>query len=168
MKAAVLSRLRPDWRAPGWPGAAGALALLLGAAVAGGLQPHWQAESDRLARELALAQQARRAALTARLQAAPAGTAAAASQAQRVADLLELALRQGLQFSRTEQRADDDGGLRLHMPVQGGYAELRGFAEAALLADPALALLSLQLRRDAAGGAQLQAELVWWLDGGQR
>ncbi|MBT9500030.1 MAG: hypothetical protein IV092_02200 [Burkholderiaceae bacterium] len=86
----------------------------------------------------------------------------------RLGDLLTLALKQGLNSSRTEHRItrDDKLGLerlRITMPVQGSYAQLRGFIEQALRQDPALSLDSLKLRRNNPAAAEIEAELVWSL-----
>ena len=49
------------------------------------------------------------------------------------------------------------------MPLQGSYAQIRGFIGAALLKDPALSLDSLKLRRANPQATVVDAELVWSL-----
>ncbi|MBB2488135.1 hypothetical protein H5407_23150 [Mitsuaria sp. WAJ17] len=100
-----------------------------------------------------------------------------AERQRRLADLLEIGLRLGLEPQRSEQRlsADADTGLerlRISMPVQGSYAQLRHYLGAALAHDPALSLDRLHLRRQQRESQALQAELVWTLysrrEGGAR
>jgi len=159
----------------GWPGLAGVVLLVAAAElVLAGRQ--WQRET------LVLKAQARTsiAALKAHLvsTAAPgrnlargdwlASLPAGSQRQQRLADLLELALRQGLLITRTEHRLniDADAGLErldVSMPVSGSYAQLRAFIELALTQDPALSLDSLKLQRATPQAAQLDADLVWSL-----
>ena len=173
----TLAPLRAATRRLGWPGACGLLALALAGVLELGLAQRWEHEQQQLdAQALRLQAQLRRqraAGAPAReatpeqwLQQLPAG----AQRQQRLADLLELALRAGLGSSRTEHRLSLDAGtglerLRVSMPVQGSYAQLRGFIEAALRADPALSLDGLKLRRADAAAAELEAELSWSLHG---
>lgn len=162
----------------GRPGLLGLAALLLAAGLELGLARHWtqeqeslQAQAERLQRQL-------------RRQQATAGAQASAAtpeqwraalpgperREQRLADLLEAGLRAGLASPRTEHRLGVDAAsgverLRVSMPVRGGYAQLRGFIEAALRQDPALSLDALKLRRTAPAAAELEAELQWSLHG---
>ena len=88
----------------------------------------------------------------------------AGDQHQRGADLQALALRHGVQFVRTQQRLDDDkSALQMAVSARGRYPDLRGFIEAALAADPGLALDGLQLRRADAQTSELEAQLQWAL-----
>jgi hypothetical protein len=157
------------WQSFGWP--AGLALILTLAAIAGAVWlPQEQSRLD-----------ARRAAIAASrlaLQGAQAIPAALASKAfadslppdterqSRTSALLALSAEAGLPWPRTEFRyqADRDSGLaqyRIAMSVTGRYAALRHYVEEALRRDPALALESLRLRRDAAGA--LKAELSWVL-----
>ncbi|MEJ6001559.1 hypothetical protein [Paucibacter soli] len=164
-------------RSLGWPGWL-ALALLAGAAgLALGLLPRWEAQTARLQGEADHLQRQ----LRLRAPAAPASGPAALTpqqwqlslpaaelRQQRLADLLELGLRQGLVSNRTEHRLtlDASAGLermRVTMPVQGGYAQVRGYIDAALLQDPGLSLDSLKLRRANPQTAEVDAELLWSL-----
>lgn len=161
----------------GWPGALGLAALLiaLGLLVFGksldAQTVRLQAEADGLRQQL----RAQRAAGTAAQ--APAtpqqwqlALPSSEQRQQRLADLLEIGMRQGLVSARTEHRLSVDTGaglerLRVTMPLVGGYAQLRGFIEAALRHDPALSLDSLRLRRASPNAAELEADLVWSLHG---
>ncbi len=172
---AVLKRLAPSL---GWPGGLGLVALALAAGLAL-LSQQWdqrasalQAEADQLSRQIRAAKatglQAEQAPVTpAQWQAA---LPSAALRQQRLADLLEIALRQGLVSSRTEHRlsVDESSGLerlRVSMPLSGSYAQLRGYIEAALRHDPALSLDALKLRRAGPQAAEMEAEMSWSLHG---
>ncbi|MDM4767020.1 hypothetical protein [Pelomonas sp. SE-A7] len=161
----------------GWVGGFGALCLLISAVLAWGLAPRWdsktaQLEADigklqqRLRVEQARGQQAAAVELSgpAWLQSLP----TAELRQQRLADLLDLGLRQGLVAARTEHRLTSDAlsgleRLRITMPLNGTYAQLRAYIEAALLKDPALSLDGLKLRRASAQTAEMEAELQWSL-----
>ena len=85
---------------------------------------------------------------------------------ERVAALMRLALRYGVEVERMQQQADRAAALprlQLSLKVRGRYVELRSFVAAALQADPGLALERLQWRRDSADVDELQAELHWTL-----
>lgn len=175
--AALLRRSRALWRALsalGVPGALAALCLLGAGVLALHLTPRWQDEAE----ELAVQQAALRRSLRASLPPGGAGALTpaaflaalppASERQQRLADLLEIGLRLGLVQQRSEQRlsVDADTGLerlRISMPVQGSYAQLRHYLGAALAHDAALSLDSLRLRRAQPESQELQAELVWTL-----
>lgn len=173
--AAVAATARKTWHALGWPGAAGLVALALAAALAL-LAQRWDADAAALQRQ---AEQLRGrlraqqlAAPTAAAQASPqqwlARLPSARERQQRLADLLEIALRLGLNSQRTEHRLSVDAAaglerLRVTMPLTGGYAQLRQFIEAALAHDAALSLDGLKLRRASPQATELDAELVWSL-----
>ncbi|EHR69791.1 hypothetical protein BurJ1DRAFT_0915 [Burkholderiales bacterium JOSHI_001] len=157
-------------------GAVLALLMLMAAGVlAGVMAPRWQRQAsaaqqsaDATARAL---RHARQAALTlpspVTAQAAFALPAAGRAR-QRLADLLQLAQRHGVQVVHTEQRLVRDARQgqehwAVAMPAQARYDDLRRFLEAALRADPALALSSLRLQRERADVALLQADLQWAL-----
>jgi len=172
----LMNLLRPL----GWPGLLGLLMLLAAALLALGPTPRWEAqasqseaEAGRLQRQL----RAQKIAAAAAPGAQPAtltpvqwqlGLPSAERRQQRLADLLELGLRQGLLSARTEHRLTVDAGaglerLRVTMPVQGGYAQLRGYIDAALLQDAGLSLDGLKLRRANPQTAEIEAELLWSL-----
>lgn len=166
--------LRQALGALGWPGALAGLCLLGAAVLALHLTPRWQSEAEELSVQQAALRRSLRASAT--LPATGAQTPAAllaalppsAERQQRLADLLEIGLRLGLVQQRSEQRlgVDADTGLerlRISMPVQGSYAQLRQYLGAALAHDPALSLDSLHLRRTQRESQDLQAELVWTL-----
>jgi Tfp pilus assembly protein PilO len=176
MKA--IDRLKTGAQTLGLPGLMGLVGLLLAAALAL-LSQHWdqrsaalQAEADQLSSRIraqkAVGFQAEQAPVTpAQWQAA---LPSASLRQQRLADLLEIALRQGLVSNRTEHRLSVDASsglerLRVSMPVSGRYAQLRSFIEAALRHDPALSLDALKLRRAAPNAAELEAEMSWSLHG---
>lgn len=180
MKFPLPLRAQQTLQSLGWPGWVGVLGLLL-AAGALLLAQGWDAQTSQLqAQADGLRSQLRKAQTlgvtmavatapvtpTQWLQALP----AAALRQQRLADLLEIGLRQGLVSARTEHRLSVDSAaglerLRVSMPLNGGYAQLRGFIETALRQDPALSLDSLKLRRATPLAAELEAELVWSLHG---
>jgi hypothetical protein len=119
---------------------------------------------------------------------------AAHEQSARVTQLVLLADQNGLQVLRLQQTAAATAGTTaatiaattsaaqaagaaaatasaawvwqgLQMPVRGSYASVRQFVQAALQADPALALQAVSLRRSAASessaGGAVEAELSW-------
>jgi len=160
----------------GLPGAFGLLCLIGAAVLLLGPARSWEAQAS--------VAQADADTLRARLRRQPVVVEVPQEQAQprhlvaslpevsdrqaRLGDLLTLALKQGLNSSRTEHRItrDDKLGLerlRITMPVQGTYAQLRGFIEQALRQDPALSLDSLKLRRNNPAAGEIEAELVWSL-----
>jgi hypothetical protein len=161
----------------GWPGALGLLALLVAGGLELGLVQRWhqeqqtlEAQAEQLQRQLRL----QRASGAAAAQGTPeqwrAGLPGPELRQQRLADLLEAALRAGVSTPRTEHRLSVDANtglerLRVSMPVQGSYATLRAYLEQALRQDPALSLDGLKLRRSHPASAELEAELQWSLHG---
>jgi hypothetical protein len=152
----------PTWPASwGKPGAVAALALLAALVLGGLLAPRWQAQA-------AAARQARPA-----LPATPPPEPVATLQlpvtgdaAERVAELLRLARRHGVDVQRTQQQLDRDGPLprlQLGLTAQGRYAELRAFVAHALQADAGLALDRLHWRRSSVGSDELEADMQWSL-----
>ncbi len=88
----------------------------------------------------------------------------AAQAPQRTADLLQRALRQGLQVQRSRERVDEPGAsLVLEMQALGRYGDLRRFLAHALADDTALALESLQVQRQPDAQGRLRIELRWRL-----
>lgn len=156
----------------GWPGLAGlaALALAIAAIVAG---QRWDAQATRLqaeVRELRTKARPAAAAVAApvSVQQWQATLPLPAGRQQRLADLLELAIRLDLHAARTEHRLSASEGLerlRVTMPVTGSYAQLRRFIAAALERDPALSLDAVKLRRTSPMSADVDAELQWSLHG---
>lgn len=172
MKRLTLPPLPARLQPLGWPGLAGVLALLMAAGLAW-LGQRWDAQAAALQAEV---RQLRARAAPARAEAAAplsvqqwqAGLPGAAERQQRLADLLELALRLDLNGARTEHRLSQSEGLerlRVTMPVSGSYAQLRRFIAAALEHDPALSLDAIKLRRSSPLTADLDAELQWSLHG---
>ena len=155
----------------GWPGLAGLAALLL-AAVAVVMGQRWDAQAAALqaqARELrSQARPPAAAAAPVSLQQWQATLPAPTARQQRLADLLELAIRLELNVARTEHRLAGSEGLerlRVSMPLTGSYAQVRRFIAAALAHDPALSLDSVKLRRTSPLSADVDAELQWSLHG---
>ena len=174
--AGVKRRARALWRSLrslGWPGGLAALCLTVAAALALHLTPRWQDQADELAvRQAELRRSLRLQGATVAMVDTPAGFFAALPPAgerqQRLADLLEIGLRLGLVQVRSEQRLSVDAAtglerLRVSMPVQGSYAQLRQYLGSALAHDPALSLDVLRLRRPQRESPQLQADLIWTL-----
>lgn len=159
-------------KALGWPGLAGiaALALAVAAIVLG---QRWDAQAARLqaeARELRAKARPAAAAMAApvSVQQWQAALPPSGDRQQRLADLLELAIRLDLNGARTEHRLSTSEGLerlRVTMPVTGSYAQVRRFIAAALAHDPALSLDALKLRRTSPMAAEVDAELQWSLHG---
>lgn len=152
------------WAALGWPGLLGVLAwgaaLVLDATLIDAGPP---------------AESAAAVAPATRTAGAAATAGPVAPVAERIADLVERALAEGLEVRRTEQRpmvpvAGSSEGVVLVMPVRASYADLRRFVETALRADPALALQALRLQRAQRDEPLLEARLEWWLheNGGRR
>ncbi|MDL5030981.1 GspMb/PilO family protein [Pelomonas sp. APW6] len=159
-------------RSLGVPGAAALLGLAATAVLALLVTPSWEAQTEELAVQQAQLRRALRAQGPARGTDTPARFLAALPPAserqQRLADLLEIGVRLGLEIQRSEQRLVPDAGaglerLRVSLPVQGSYAQLRQYLGAALVHDPALSLDSLHLRRSQRESTVLQADLVWTL-----
>ncbi len=159
-------------RSLGAPGATALVCLAAAAVLALHFTPTWEAQAD----ELAVQQAQLRRALRTQGPAPGADTPThflatlppASERQQRLADLLEIGVRLGLEIQRSEQRLAPDAGsglerLRVGMPVQGSYAQLRQYLGAALAHDPALSLDSLHLRRPQGESPVLQADLVWTL-----
>lgn len=145
--------------AVGWPGVVAALALTAAALLATVLTPHWQRQTAALRGALP------KPAATAGA-APPAALPAAGDPAERVADLLALALRHGVTVDRVQQRLDNAGAvqrLQLGLAARGRYVDLRAFVGEALRVDPALALDRVALRRGSAATADLEADLQWSL-----
>ncbi len=174
MRAEYLLRLRQIARGLGAPGLFGLFALLLATGLFF-MGQRERAEAAQLrVRSEALQAQRQRAGDTP-AQAAPVTQAQwqqnlppATERQQRLADLLEISLRMGLNGARTEHRLSVDPvsgleRLRVNMPLIGSYAQLRQFIGAALAHDPALSLDSLKLRRGTPQAAEVEAELVWSL-----
>ena len=89
---------------------------------------------------------------------------------RRLAALIELTRRHGLRAGDTvlsHQTGPIAGIERRHvaLPLQGSYANLRAYVEAALAADAALSLDGLRLSRAQVDAGDLKAELVWALHG---
>ena len=163
-------------KAWGWPGAA-SLALLAVAGGAAGYEAYCrglQRQASVQVRQL----EVRLRALAKAPVVAPASTRAgwlaslpvSEARQRRLADLLEAAIREGLNATHTEYQlgVDQAAGLerlRITMPIQGSYAQIRQFVGTALAHDPALSLDSLRLSRSSPQGSQIEAELVWSVHG---
>lgn len=177
----VRRSLRRAWMAWG-PAGAFALVALLGAAVLQGLSADWReaaaVELTRIGELRASARQrlaaAQEDAATHSQRMSPVQWAASlpdgALRQDRLADLLEAAIKNGLSVERTEHALiiDATSGLerlRVAMPLAGPYPQLRAFIDTALGQDAALSLDALKLRRASATAATVEADLVWSLHG---
>lgn len=158
----------------GWPAALGLLLLVLVWPLAHWGADTWRAQADALqvrAAELrrqpppavpteTLAEQQR-----ARFEAALPGAAGATA----VVEAMHLAaVRHGVVLAAGEYRLVREGRsplrrYQISLPATGGYADLRAWLADVLNAQPALALDELQLVRDGAGAAQVQARVRWTL-----
>jgi hypothetical protein len=86
----------------------------------------------------------------------------------RLADLLETALRSGIQVLTVDQPVPSEPapGItqhRVELSARGRYLDLRRFIEAALQADAALALTQVSLSRPAADAPEVDARLQFSL-----
>ena len=159
-------------RSLGLPGAAALVCLAAAAVLALQVTPSWEAQAEELAVQQAQLRRSWRAQGPALGADTPtrflAALPPAGERQQRLADLLEIGVRLGLEIQRSEQRLVPDAGsglerLRVSLPVQGSYAQLRQYLGAALAHDTALSLDSLHLRRSQRESPVLQADLVWTL-----
>jgi hypothetical protein len=159
----------------GKPLAAAAAALLVALALGLGFTPRWADEARSLQEQaLALQREARDAELRTLQSATNAGPAAepqlpaADTTSSRMADLLALAVRNGVTVQRLQRVGSDNadanaGRSTLVMPVRAAYADLRRLVAQALLDDPALALERISLRRNRTDAVELEGELQWAL-----
>ena len=161
------------WR---WPGIAGLSCLTLALVVGLIWLPSLEHESAALSAALT-ATERRAATLTARRlvpvtpPATPAqrfreGFPAAADRQDRLAVLLTLVAKNGLDSRRSEFRLtqDRDFGLLRYtviMPVAGPYSQVRRFLEEAQAHDPALSLDRLRLRRASTSASVVETDLTW-------
>jgi hypothetical protein len=144
----------------GWPAALALLNLVLALVLGWGVTPAWQQQA-RDSSVVAVQPVARQPA--AQLEA---GLPEVGEPAERVADLLALALRHGVNVERTQQRLEPGTGvqrLQVGMNARAPYADLRAFVAEALLADPGLALDRLQWHRANETSRELAAEFQWSL-----
>jgi hypothetical protein len=164
------------------------LALLLAAVLAAGLQRHWQTQASLLQARLTERAGAQRhgAALSALPLVAPGPGAGPSAQGRArlqaferhllahedipvvVQDLLSLAQDQGLVLQRGEYRPQIDraGGFlryRMSLPVKGPALAIQGFMQAALRAHPALALETIQFKRERIESTEIEARIQWVL-----
>jgi len=85
-----------------------------------------------------------------------------------VQDVLRLAGKHGLEVRRGQYRGQSDtvGGFfryRMTLPVKGAPAAVYGFMQEALRAQPALALESVQFRRERSESPEIELNLHWLL-----
>ncbi len=158
--------------------AAGALALTAALAFHLSVNSRLQTERDRLRQQptpVAAAVTAGSAPQPTLNPSAPARLArfyAGLPDARRSADVLgrvlALAAKQGLDLQsgeyRLERQPDDRiQRYRITLPVQGSYAQVRRFVDAALLELPALALDDIEFHRVSADATVLDAQLRFTL-----
>lgn len=161
------------WR---WPGLGGLLCLSLALAVGWVWLPSLEQESAALGAAIVQAQR-RAAAFEARRltpitpPAPPSqrfreGFPVAADRQDRLAVLLTLAAKNGLESRRSEFRLaqERDSGLLRYtvtLPVTGPYRQIRKFLEEAQEHDPALSLDRLRLRRVSTSVSVIETDLIW-------
>ena len=144
----------------GWPAALALIALGIALMLGRGVTPAWQQQA------LELRSAAVRPVVRTATPAVEAGLPDVGDPAERVADLLALALSHGVKVERTSQRLEPGVAvqrLQVGMNVRAPYADLRAFVAEALQADPGLALDRLQWRRPNETGNDLDAEFQWSL-----
>ena len=160
-------RLPAALEGAGWPGLAGALALVLALLLAGVLAPSWRAEADagRQAAQRVARQAAQQAARAPAPPPAPAEAPLpdAEHTPERAAALLDLAPLHDVNLRHAREQTDAGGQLQLGMTGQASYAALRAFVAAALAADPALVLERVRLQRPTPAAAELEIDLQWTL-----
>ena len=161
------------WR---WPGVAGFVCLTLALVVGWVGLPSLERESAALDAEIAVAE--RRAATLEARRLVPAtppatpsqrfqeGFPAAADRQERLAVLLSLAAKNGLESRRGEFRLaqDRDSSLLRYtvtLPMAGPYRQIRRFIEDAQARDPALSLARLRLRRASTSASTVDTDLTW-------
>ncbi|CAD5372847.1 hypothetical protein RA210_U230042 [Rubrivivax sp. A210] len=175
--ALALSRLR--WRLRRWLGlpAFGPLALLAALVLLGLAALAWQQAAVRL-------EAARTAQAEAQARRQPAAPAADAGRqgAKAFVDslppldelpavlqaLLDLADQQGLRLVRGSYRLQPEpaarfGRYRMNLPLRGDAVRVQRFVELALLAQPALAVESIQFKRLEETGQVIEAQVQWVL-----
>lgn len=162
-----------------------ALALLLLATLAGGMQWQWRQQANTLEASLAErgATQRRAPVLSvvvpsrdvgggtdgrARLQVFERHLLAHEDIAAVVQDLLSLAEDHDLRLQRGEYRPQIDraGGFlryRMSLPVKGPALAVHGFMQAALRGHPALALETVQFKRERIESTEIEARIQWVL-----
>lgn len=125
------------------------------------MQHNEQARREATAEHARMAQSAGDASGRPALALAPAATAA-------LRRLFEAADKVGVELDQGEYRVTEvkDAHLlryQLSLPLYGSYPEIRAFVTQALNADPALALTTMQLRRDSIETQELDALLNFTL-----
>jgi hypothetical protein len=149
-------------------------ALACAWALDGWLVPDWQEQTDLFQQQaLALQRQLRDTQQAARAVQRPVDAPDVAWPSEgsvnaRMADLLALAVRNGVMVQRVQRVGIDgakDGTARttLAMPVRAAYADLRNLLSQALQQDGALALERISLRRTKEDATELEGELQWVL-----
>jgi hypothetical protein len=158
----------------GLPLAMALLVLVSALALDAWLAPRWRNEAGTLHEQALALQRDARDAEQRRQQDRNDPGAAAAPQlpdaslaSSRMADLLALAVRNGVSVQRLQRVGADAaaGSARtpLVMPVRATYEDLRRFVATALLDDAALALERVSLRRSRSDVGELEGELQWTL-----
>ena len=84
----------------------------------------------------------------------------------RLADLMEIAIRHGLTPQRMEQSmsfdlASETERLRVDLPVSGSYKQHRRFVDATFRQYRRLSLDSVRIRRSSPQAATVEADLAW-------
>jgi len=156
----------------GWAGIAGALLLAAGVAglvySSGWLEPALDreravlAETSRKAKALPADAPEVRTPPSTRLDQFHADFPGMEEIPPVIGSLLKIAAARGMSLDQGQYRLTSDPGgpmMRYHLtlPVRGSYRQLRAFVEQALADLPALALDSVEFRREAVGSAELES-----------
>lgn len=156
----------------GWPGAAGILLLVTGCAglVYSGFWLESSLDRERAGLAEATRQAKARPAAPAEVRAPPSARldqfyAEFPEMRQIPATLravLEIASARGMSLDQGQYRLVGDAGgpmMRYHLtlPMRGSYRQMRAFIEQALAELPALALDSIEFRRDTVGATELES-----------
>ena len=162
-------------RAWGWPFAVGILAVAVAVVLGGLVTPATRRQASTIVAEIdRVTSDARRPKANSPssldVEKGPgrflAAFPAMGQRQARVAAVLAMAGHHGLDIRRSEFQLgrDKTSGLvryTMAMPLEGSYAQLRGFLEEALGADTALSLDRLRLRRASATATLVEADLAW-------
>lgn len=152
----------------GKPGMLGALLLLGSLVFLSTVVRSKQAALEDMSARNALARQAAAAELASRSDDGASRSALAPEAAAALRRLYAAADESGLELAKGEYRLLETGDARMRhyqflLPVYGSYADVRKFLALALNQEPALALASMQLRRDAIESTELDAVLNFTL-----
>lgn len=170
-----MTALRQELARWGWFGIA-SLALLASAGLLHLTHARWQVEREATAEQsltvrqqiLQAAKQVSRGPVTDPWTRLRSELPSASQRERRLSELLGAAQREGLRLWATdlEQKTEPALGverLQVRQPLRGSYRQIRAWLEAALVADKALSLEQISLRRKGAEAEDIEADVTWAL-----